>query len=277
MFASLGPGHIGIGGSIAEDVAMAKKHGFAGLDFDPSQVEEAGGGDVVKKLLADNGLKAGAWSLPFMPYMVSEEEWREGLGKIETLAKLGAAAGAVRAIMWILPSHDELDFEANFKHHVERFKPVREILDANGVRLGLEFVGPQPMRRSKKHEFIYDIAGALKLAAAVGPKTGILLDSYHWHTSEGSLDDIKALSNEQIVHVHVNDAYKGVPVADLEDGKRRLPGATGVIDIKGFMDALKSVSYDGPVTAEPFDEKLKALPDDEKLAATAKSVLSIMP
>ena len=117
----------------------------------------------------------------------------------------------------------------------------------------------------------------LKLCEAIGPKAGLLVDAYHWHTSGGTVDDIKALSNDQIVHVHVNDALEGIAVDELPDGKRRLPGATGVIDIKGFMNALKGCAYDGPVTAEPFDEELKALPDDEKLAKTAESVLAIMP
>ena len=39
---------------------------------------------------------------------------------------------------------------------------------------------------------------------------------------------------------------------------RRLPGATGVIDIAGFLQTLREIGYDGPVTPEPFEKRLAA-------------------
>jgi len=276
MFASFGAGHIGMGGSLAEQAELAAKVGFKGLDFSPGEVAAAGGPEAVKALLADKGLQAGAWSLPFMPYLVSEEEWTAGLEDIKGLAETAAAVDAKRVIMWILPGHDELDFAANFEHHVTRFKPIVEILGAQGIRLGLEFVGPKTSRAGKAHEFVHDLPGALKLAEAIGGNTGILLDSYHWYTSGGTAEDLQSLSNEQIVHVHVNDAREGVERDQQKDGQRRLPGASGVIDLAAFMAALSSASYDGPVTAEPFDDELKALPDEEKLKLTAESVLKLV-
>jgi sugar phosphate isomerase/epimerase len=36
------------------------------------------------------------------------------------------------------------------------------------------------------------------------------------------------------------------------DQKRALPGATGVIDIQGFLMTLDQVGYDGPITPERF-------------------------
>ena len=275
MYASLGPGHIGISGTLEEQAEMAKRHGFKGLDLSPGEVADAGGPEEVKALLAEKDLKPGAWSLPFMPYMVNEEEWKSGLDDIKALAETAAAVDAKRAIMWILPSHDELDFDANFAHHVERFKPIAEILAANGVKLGLEFVGPKTAR-SKKHEFLYDLAGALKLAEAVGNGTGVLLDSFHWYTSGGTLETLQGLKNEQIVHVHVNDGRAGRERDEQLDGERRLPGAEGVIDIKAFIEGLKAANYDGPVTAEPFDQELNSLPQEEKLAKTAASVQAIL-
>jgi len=44
-----------------------------------------------------------------------------------------------------------------------------------------------------------------------------------------------------------------------------------VIDLDGFMQALADAGYDGPVTAEPFDAELNALPAEEAAARTARA------
>jgi len=53
---------------------------------------------------------------------------------------------------------------------------------------------------------------------------------------------------------------------------RRLPGETGVIDIVGFLKALKEIGYDGPVTPEPFDKSLKEMPKDEAVRKVGKAM-----
>ena len=39
---------------------------------------------------------------------------------------------------------------------------------------------------------------------AVGSNAGLLLDSWHWHTSLGTVDEIRALKNGQVVAVDSN-------------------------------------------------------------------------
>lgn len=50
-----------------------------------------------------------------------------------------------------------------------------------------------------------------------GPNAGLLLDSWHWHTSLGTVDELRALTNDQVVYVHVNDAPPGIPVEEQYD------------------------------------------------------------
>jgi sugar phosphate isomerase/epimerase len=82
---------------------------------------------------------------------------------------------------------------------------------------------------------------------------------------------LSALTREFLVHVHVNDAPPDVPRVELVDHRRKLPGATGVIDLDGFMQALAASGYDGPVTAEPFDPDINAMPAEEAVARTARA------
>ena len=57
-------------------------------------------------------------------------------------------------------------------------------------------------------------------------------------------------------------------VADQLDNVRRLPSETGVIDLVDFLKELKAIGYDGPVTAEPFSQRVRDLPDAEAVAET---------
>ena len=55
-----------------------------------------------------------------------------------------------------------------------------------------------------------------------------------------------------------------------QDGRRELPSATGVIDVKAFLNALVKIGYDGPVRAEPFNKKLNAMPPDDACEQIAR-------
>ena len=106
----------------------------------------------------------------------------------------------------------------------------------------------------------------LELCRALGTgNAGLLLDSWHWYTSGGTVDDLRKLKNQDVVYVHINDA-PDKPVGEQIDNQRRLPGETGVIDLVSFLGALKNIGYDGPVTPEPFSDKVRNAPAE--LAAT---------
>jgi sugar phosphate isomerase/epimerase len=78
------------------------------------------------------------------------------------------------------------------------------------------------------------------------------------------------------VYVHVNDAPAGRPKDEMKDSPRELPGATGVIDIAAFLQALQEIGYDGPVTPEPFSELLKTIDSpEEKVRITGDSMRKI--
>ncbi len=101
---------------------------------------------------------------------------------------------------------------------------------------------------------------------------GLQLDSWHWYTSHGTVDEMLRLSNRAIVHVHVNDAPAGVAVDEQVDNRRKLPVTTGVIDLKGFMNALVKIGYDGPVECEPFDQGLRDMEDEAAVQTTAAAL-----
>jgi len=274
MYASFNPGHVGINVSWREGLALAERHGFGGFDAQLAPLHDEvtrHGAAAVRELFLKHGLRIGAWNLPFMPYRVTEAEWREGIARLTPQLATARALGARRAGMWILPGSDERAFDENFGFHVARFQPIARLLADHGIRLGLEFIGPETSQRAFQHRFIRSVAEALQLARAIGPNCGLLIDAWHWHAAGGTRADLHGLTREQLVHVHIDDAPAGIPLAELVDNRRKLPCTTGVIDIDGFMQALADADYDGPVTAEPFDPEVSALPAEVAAAQTGRT------
>ncbi len=277
MFASLNPGHIGIKTDLSAGLAMAGRHGFGGYDAPLSElhaVVEARGVSAAEDLFFAHGLRVGAWNLPFNPCAVSHEDWSAGIEKLATMLPSADRLGARRAAMWVFSGSNEREYEENFEFHVQRYGPIAALLADHGIRLGLEFLGPLTIQRRFRFPFIRSIPEITRLAEAVSPDGGLLLDSWHWYTAGSPREDLSGLDRTRIVHVHVNDAPPGIPLDEQIDNQRRLPCTTGEIDLDGFMQALATKGYDGPVTAEPFDRKLHEMADEEAVAFTARTTRS---
>ena len=56
---------------------------------------------------------------------------------------------------------------------------------------------------------------------------------------------------------------RSVDVDEQMDLVRAMPLETGVLDTPAFLRALKAIGYDGPVTCEPFSQRINALPADQ--------------
>lgn len=98
-----------------------------------------------------------------------------------------------------------------------------------------------------------------------------MLDSWHWWQAGETAADLLTLKNHDVVSVDLNDAPKGIAIDQQQDGKRELPGATGVIDVGTFLNALNAIGYDGPVRAEPFNKPLNDMDDEAACAAVSQA------
>lgn len=265
MYKALSPRAIGVqAAALAEAIEAARQGGFAGVEFDAREVAglvEREGADAIRARFRGAGLRPAGWGLP-VDWRGAEEGWRRGLDELPRLAAAATAIGCQRAMTVVMPCSDDRAFEENWRFHIERLTPVAAALAEQGCALGLEFIGPKTLREKGRFPFVHTLGGMLDLGAAIGPNVGLLLDCWHWHTSHGTLDELRALRPEQVVYVHVNDAPAGVPTDEQLDQVRALPGETGVIDIAGFLQALHAIGYDGPITPEPFSADLRALPSD---------------
>ncbi len=184
--------------------------------------------------------------------------------------------GVPLAASGVSPASDERDYAANLAYHAERLRQVADMLEAGGVRLALEFIGPLHYRANKKFEFAYSMDRLMELIRRVGSdKLSLTLDIWHLYTSGGTNADLTAITANDVGIVHVNDAPEGIARDDHYDLKRELPLATGVLEIVPFMQSLQTMGFDGPVMPEPFSAPLEELAAVDPLAAAQRTADSL--
>lgn len=275
MFINLSPGAIGVKATLPEAIDLASRHGFGGIDFsiaEAADLIDAQGLDAVRALFADADVVPGAWGFP-VNFRTDEATWRADLEKLPRYAQVAQQLGCHRTLTWLSPCSDDLTYSENFAFHVTRLRPAAQILADHGIRFGLEWVGPRTLRYTKKHPFIHTMDGALALGAAIGTgNMGLLVDAWHIYTARGWNDDLRQLDASSVVGVHVNDAPVGIAVGDQLDTVRDLPTATGVLDLTGFLHALRDIGYDGPVTAEPFSQRVREMAPEDAVSATSRAM-----
>src|SRR5215212_392763 len=243
MYRNLSPGAVGIRASFTEGMELAKGAGYQGVDLslgEAARLAEEHSVAWVREEVAARGMQLGGWGLP-VNWRGEEAAFKADVEKLGKQAELAQALGCTRCITWILPFSDTLPYTENFRFHVARFQPIARVLRDHGCSLGLEFIGPKTLRAGKPHEFIWDMRRMLELADVIGTgNVGLLLDCWHWYTSGGTVPELMALRPEQVVYVHVNDAPSGLDRDEQVDNVRCLPAETGVIDIVGFLQALRT-------------------------------------
>ena len=276
FYSALSPGAVSLSPpDFAGAASLAAAGGFAGLELPVSSLGAQVDDGSIRRILETNQLRPAGWGLP-VEWRREEAVWKEGLKNLPAWAQRAAALGSDRCSTWVLSFSDERAFEENLAFHVARLKPIATILADHGCRFGLEYLGPRTIREGHPHEFIHTAEDMLALCRMVGPKTGLLLDSWHWFTAGETIDTILKLATSDVVYVHVNDAPKGIPLDQQIDNRRCLPGATGVIPIGSFLQALVKIGYDGPVVPEPFDANLATLAGDRtRVTAVGDSMRKI--
>jgi sugar phosphate isomerase/epimerase len=121
--------------------------------------------------------------------------------------------------------------EQEWEWAVAGLKEIYEHAQPQGVRLAIE-----PLNRFETY-FINRGAQAMALAEAVGDDCGVCLDAFHINIEEQDLFQTIVDCGPRLADFHVAD-------------NNRMPAGMGHYDWKRVVETLKSVGYDGALTAE---------------------------
>jgi sugar phosphate isomerase/epimerase len=217
--------------------------------------------DGVKRtqgMLAELQLRPAFVSLP-VEFRKDDAAFRAGMPMLEDAASFSAAIGCPRMMTYIMPSTDTPKDELR-RIYKARFTQIADVLARSHCRLGLEFLGPLNMRTRGKYEFIWKMNEMLAFAKECGSNVGLTLDAWHWHHAGGTPEDIVAAGKSRIVVVHFDDSARLAP-EDVRDNERMLPGE-GVINLTGFLSALRHIGYEDGLSIEVFGRGLKQMPPE---------------
>ena len=272
------PGRIGVKANQMQAIEMAVKHKFESVEplaWDLAEKSEKQCKAIVESL-DSNSLTWGAAGLP-VDFRNDEDKFQAELKKLPKACEAMARCGVKRVGTWIMPAHNQLTYRQNFELHAKRLQKCASVLAKHELGLGLEYVGPKTLWSSMQYSFVHTMAETKELIAAIGENNvGFVLDSWHWYTAKETVADLLSISAKQIYAVDLNDAPTGLEIDQQIDQTRTLPAATGVIDVKSFLNALIKLGYDGPVRAEPFDKSLNALDNEPALAKTSQAMWKAM-
>ena len=274
MTMSLVCGSLGIDAGQRQAIEYAQLFGFESVEARPEYLATLANREI-SELRRDLRRKQLVWGSAGLPvdFRRDQATFQDGLQKLPKLAAALERAGVRRMNTWLRPASNDLTYLQNFRQHTMRLQEVAKILADHDLRLGLEYVGTTTSLISRKYPFIHTMAETAELIEAIGQDNiGYVLDSWHWWQAGDSAEDIERLHADSITLVDLNDAPLGVPKGEQLDNRRELPMATGVIDVKTFLNALQNIGYDGPVRAEPFNQTLRDMDDQAACQTTVKAL-----
>lgn len=271
------PALIGIDVGQEKAIEMASKYEFESVIAFPKflvSISKTKINEIVGQLKESNLV----WGHSILPveFRKDRETFQSALNTLPQVALALEQAGVRRMQTWIMSTHPDLNYLQNFRQHATRLREVAKVLCDHGLKLGLEYVGPKSIWSSKEYPFVHTMQETKELIAAIGrANVGFHLDTAHWYTAGESVEDLMTLTNDDVVACDINDAISGLSRLEQPGYHRELPGMTGVIDIKSFLQSLVNIGFDGPIQSEPFNDKLNEMVSEQAVSKTYNAMKTV--
>jgi sugar phosphate isomerase/epimerase len=166
----------------------------------------------------------------------------------------GFTGSPVWHMLYSFPPNDFEEIERGYDEFAERWNPIIDVFDQEGVRFGLE-VHPT--------EIAYDFVTTRRTLEAIGHREGFGINFDPSHFAHQFLDSAAFVEEfaDRIYHVHVKDSRKrldgrtSILGSHLNFGEARRgwdfvsPGH-GDVDFESLLRALNRVVYEGPLSIE---------------------------
>jgi sugar phosphate isomerase/epimerase len=166
----------------------------------------------------------------------------------------GFTGSSIWHLLYSFPPNDFAQIERGYQDFAERWSPIIDVFEQEGVRFGLE-VHPT--------EIAYDFVTTRKTLEAIGQRPGFGLNFDPSHLVHQFLDPVQFIEEfaDRIYHVHVKDAKRTLTGRasilgshlNFGDGRRGWdfvsPGH-GDVPFEAVFRALNRIGYHGPLSIE---------------------------
>jgi sugar phosphate isomerase/epimerase len=296
MFISLAPWATARGVGWPDQARLASKIGYKGIDYSWGPAKEAGV-EATRALMKELNLVPTICNLPTPnPLNGDDAAFKTRMATLADDAAFSAAIGSRRFQLVLgATTPGGQPKEERWKVVRDRLAAISEVFVKHDVHLSLEFLGPLVFRTGRGGgggrrggappdpnappppppvPFAWTLTETARLCQESGPNIGVTLDAWHWYHSGGTVADILATPKERIVHIHISDARQ-MPPAEVQDNMRLLPGE-GVIDLVGFLQALRKIGWAGGIACETIGARLDNMPPEEQARLGLESTTAVM-
>jgi sugar phosphate isomerase/epimerase len=166
----------------------------------------------------------------------------------------GFTGSSIWHMLYSFPPNDFDAIERGYEDFAERWDPIIDVFDQEGVRFGLE-VHPT--------EIAYDFVTTRKTLAAIDRREGFGINFDPSHFAHQHLDSAAFVLEfaDRIYHVHVKDSEKHLDgrksilashlnFGEGERGWDFVSPGHGDVDFEALVRALNRIGYDGPLSIE---------------------------
>ncbi len=175
--------------------------------------------------------------------------------ELKHLVVNGFTGSSIWPLLYSFPPNQPDQIAAGYKLFAERFNPILDVFDKEGVLFGLE-VHPT--------EIAFDIASAERAIEALGGRKTFGFNYDPSHLGYQGVDYVAFLRRfrDRIYHVHMKDVYWSDTLCeagvfgghlDFGDPRRYWDFRTlgrGRIDFEEIIRALNEIRYEGPLSVE---------------------------
>lgn len=173
----------------------------------------------------------------------------------------GFTGSPIWHLLYSFPPNDPAELERGYADFAERWHPIVDVFDAEGVTFGLE-VHPT--------EIAYDAVTTARALEAIDRRSGFGINFDPSHLIPQFVDPEAFVDEfaERIYHVHVKDSRRrldgrrGILASHLDFGSPDRgwdfvsPGH-GDVDFDALVRALNRIGYDGPLSVEWEDSGME--------------------
>jgi 2-keto-myo-inositol isomerase len=198
----------------------------------------------LQKCLIDNAIKVVSLNAIENYPILTKDEMAKSLLRCTEVIELSNSLNCDTVV--VNPNEVAADQDVMRTRFDEFMIQTAEIAEDHDIRVGFEYV-------SYGDRIVNSLSGSLEGLARWTGGIGLVLHIFHMYRSGEKISEIPSKDRQKLWIFHINDA-PSIPIPRVRDSDRVMP-LEGVINLREYVNQLREMRFDGPVSVELFNKK----------------------